>query len=55
MKDKELKQLLKELRKVFKVIIRDLMDDTSGGAHIMCDLPLVISNKLVKEVKIRIN
>ena len=47
MEDKEIKQL----RKSFREIIKDLMQRTSGEAHILCDVPLVTSNKLIKEVK----
>jgi len=45
------KEKEKRLRKVFRVIINDLIKDLSGGRHTLCDVPLIIANKLLKEVK----
>jgi hypothetical protein len=50
------KEKLKELRKVFRAIINDLIKDLAGGRHIIgnTDIPLIIANKLLYEVKIRV-
>jgi len=50
------KEKEKQLRKVFRVIIKDLINDRAGGRHIIgnTDIPLIVANKLLHEVKTRI-
>lgn len=47
---------LEQLKVVFKAIIKDLINDLAGGRHIIgnTNVPLIIANKLLYEVKIRI-